>query len=125
MNKWDLDPETIQGDYSEAFQHHSHMFDNPKQIDKRFFNMEWIKCSDQPAPKVGKFLYSYHCGIGLGEWGQCYTINNGNSERSHKEYILILWPSEILDGNDPYTWNEEKMVEMDVSWMPLPESPKE
>jgi hypothetical protein len=81
---------------------------------------EWISVKDKPAPKEGKFLFKYYYGIGLGEWAQCYTIFNGNSERTHQAYILILWPSEILDGKDPFEWNEEYMIEMEVSWMPLP-----
>lgn len=85
----------------------------------------WVSCKDELPPKKGKFLFSYHCGIGLGCWDQCYTIINGNSERTHKAYILILWPSEILDGNDPFCFDEEKMKEMEMFWMPLPEPPKE
>lgn len=81
---------------------------------------KWIKCIDLPAPKDGKFLFSYHYGIGLGEWGQCYTVINGNSERTHDAYILILWPSEILDGLDPIEFSEEKMIEMNVKWMDMP-----
>ena len=86
---------------------------------------EWIKCSDRLPPKLGKFIYNYYYGIGLGEWGQCYTIINGNSERTHEAYILILWPHEILDGLFPYEWNDERMIEMEVNWMPLPDAPNE
>lgn len=83
--------------------------------------MEWFECKHTPAPKKGKFLFSYHFGIGIGEWGQCYTTINGNSERTHHAYILILWPSEILEGDVPFEWDEEYMIEMEVSWGPLPQ----
>lgn len=87
---------------------------------------QWIKCSDILPPKKGKFLFHYHCGIGLGSWGQAYTLINGNSERTHKIYFLVLWPMDISENSDePMRWNEEKMIEMEVSWMPLPEGPKE
>jgi Protein of unknown function (DUF551) len=85
--------------------------------------MQWIKCSDRLPPKDTKFLYSYHCGIGLGQWGECYTVIRGNSERTHHAYILILHPCEILDGNDPWSCDEKTMIEMEMSWMPLPEVP--
>lgn len=81
--------------------------------------MKWIDCKIQLPPKDRKFLFSYHCGIGLGEYGQCYTISHGNSERTHKAYILILNPSDILAGEDPFTWNDEKMIEMDVKWISI------
>ena len=87
--------------------------------------MEWISTKHKLPPKEGKFLFSYYYGIGLGEYGQCYTTINGNSERTHKCYILILWPSEIEEGREPYKWDEEKVKEMDLYWMPLPQSPKE
>ena len=83
--------------------------------------MDWISVEDEAAPKKGKFLFSYHYGIGLGQWGQCFTTINGNSERTHEAYILILWPSEILEGEKPFEWDEEFMKEMEVSWMPLPD----
>lgn len=86
---------------------------------------EWIKCSDNSAPKEGKFLFNYYYGTGLGEWGQCYTIINGNSERTHEAYILVLWPSEILDGSNPIIFSEEIMKDMKMSWMPLPQPPKD
>lgn len=83
--------------------------------------MEWIDCKSEFPPKKGKFLFKYHYGIGLGEWGQCYTIFNGNSERTHEAYILILWPTEILDGREPFQWKEDYMIDMEVFWMPLPD----
>ena len=81
---------------------------------------KWVDCKDEMPPKDKKFIFSYHCGEGLGQHGQCYTIINGNSERTHHAYILILWPSEILDGNDPMQFDDEKMIEMEIKWMPLP-----
>lgn len=87
--------------------------------------MEWIKCSDKMPPKLDKFLFHYWCGIGIGSWGKCYTIINGNSERTHESYILILWPCDILGGEDPYCWDENYMIEMEVQWMPLPKPPEE
>ncbi len=81
---------------------------------------EWIKASDMMPPKDCKFLFSYYYGIGLGEWGQAYTIINGNSERTHESYILILHPSEINDGELPFVWKEDKIIEMQVKWMNLP-----
>jgi hypothetical protein len=86
--------------------------------------MEWIKCSDKPAPKDKKFLFSYHCGIGLGCWGQAYTTINGNSERTHHSYFLVLTPMDISENDgEPFIWGEKKMIEMEVSWMSLPLSP--
>lgn len=85
---------------------------------------EWISSKDQHPPKHEKFLFSYEYGIGLGEWGLCYTEINGNSERTHEAYILILWPSEINDGNCPMTFHTYQIVEMDFLWMPLPLPPK-
>jgi|GEM_PF-7028501 hypothetical protein len=81
--------------------------------------MNWIKCEEKEAPKNEKFLFKYHYGIGLGEYGQCYTTFNGNSERTHEAYILILHPSEWEEKN-PFEWSHERMIEMEVSWMPLP-----
>jgi len=85
--------------------------------------MYWISCKDNLPPKDKKFLFSYHYGIGIGQWGQCYTVINGNSERTHEAFILILHPLEILDGSEPFQWNESYMKEMNVSWMPLPKEP--
>jgi hypothetical protein len=86
--------------------------------------MEWIKCSDQLAPKDKKFLFSYHCGIGLGCWGQAYTTINGNSERTYHSYFLVLTPMDISENDgEPFIWGEKKMIEMEVSWMPLPDKP--
>ena len=82
--------------------------------------MNWNSVKSIPAPKNEKFLFSYDYGIGLGQWGQCYTVINGNSERTHEAYILILHPSEILDGAEPFCWDHERMVSMDVYWLPLP-----
>lgn len=86
--------------------------------------MEWISVKNKAAAKNGKFLFNYHCGTGIGEWGQAYTITNGNSERSHAAYILVLDPISINDGNEPFQWTEEYMIHMDVLWMPLPPPPK-
>jgi hypothetical protein len=86
---------------------------------------EWISVKDEPAPKTGKFLFYYHCGIGLGSWGQAYTTINGNSERTHHVYFLVLWPQDISENDgEPMQWWESKMIEMDVYWRPLPERPK-
>jgi hypothetical protein len=85
----------------------------------------WFDCKETPAPKEGKFLFHYDHGIGLGQWGQCYTTINGNSERTHEAYILILHPSEILDGSEPYCWSHEKMIEMGVSWKSIFRKQKE
>ena len=95
-------------------------------IDETTFGVrpKWISVKQEMPPKDKKFLFSYHCGEGLGEWGQCYTVFNGNSERTHEAYILILWPSAILDGNEPFCWSEEKLIEMDVKWMLLPKPPR-
>ena len=87
--------------------------------------MEWIDVNDLLPPKNIKFLFNYYCGTGIGEWGQCFTVTNGNSERTHKCYILILNPS-LLVGNqeEPFEWDEKKMIEMEVSWMHLPKPPE-
>lgn len=80
----------------------------------------WINAQDTLPTKRRKFLFSYHSGTGLGQWGQCYTIINGNSERTHEAYILILDPQSILDGEEPFQWNDKKILEMEVSWMEIP-----
>ena len=88
--------------------------------------MEWIKCSDNLPPKNIKFLFSYFYGVGIGCWGQCFTIINGNSERTHESYILILNPELMVgDQDQPIEWNEATMIDWDVYWMPLPKSPEE
>lgn len=87
--------------------------------------MEWISVSEQEAPKTGKFLFSYHYGIGIGEWANTFQHRNGDSFLTDvKKYILILWPSEILQGCDPMEWDNGKMIEMEVHWMPLPNPPE-
>ena len=86
--------------------------------------MEWVKCAKKMPPKDQKFLFHYFYGTGIGEWGQCYSIINGNSERTHEAYILVLWPSEINDGNSPFIWDENYMNEMEVFWMLLPDPPE-
>jgi hypothetical protein len=86
--------------------------------------MTWFKCSEQLPPKEEKFLFHYYFGIGLGNWGQSYITINGNSERRDERYILVLWPSEVLDGlSNIFEWTEKTMVEMEVSWMHLPKYP--
>ncbi len=85
---------------------------------------EWISVKDKPAPKNGKFLFHYHYGIGLGSWGQAYTTINGNSERTHEIYFLVLWPRDVSE-EEPMEFDEKKMIEMEVSWMPLPAPPDE
>lgn len=88
------------------------------------FRPKWISVKDKAAPKKDKFLFSYHYGVGLGNWSQAYTTFNGNSERTHEIYFLILWPMDISENNgEPMQWTEEKMIEMDVMWMPLPKPP--
>ena len=85
---------------------------------------EWISVKDLPARKNNKFLFSYFGGIGLGCWGQAYTTINGNSERTHEAYFLVLNPCDISeDQGEPFEWDEEKMIEMEVSWMALPKPP--
>lgn len=92
---------------------------------KIFVRPKWISVKDKAAPKKDKFLFSYHCGVGLGNWSQAYTIFNGNSERTHEIYFLVLWPMDISENNgEPMEWTEEKMIEMDVMWMPLPKPPE-
>jgi hypothetical protein len=92
---------------------------------KKEEKLEWISVKIKTAPKDSKFLFSYHCGIGLGAWGQAYTNINGNSERTHSLYFLVLCPMDISENNgEPFQWNEDKMIEMEVYWMPLPKSPK-
>jgi len=88
--------------------------------------MKWIKIEDQSPPKDKVFLFSYFYGIGLACWGQCFTTINGNSERTHEAYILILNP-DLMVGNqgEPMEWDEECMKTMEVSWMPLPNPPEE
>lgn len=85
---------------------------------------KWISVRNELAPKSGKFLFYYHCGVGLGSWGQAYTTINGNSERTHKTYFLVLWPMDISENDgEPFQWNEDKMIEMNIYWMPLPLPP--
>jgi len=88
---------------------------------------EWISCKDSLAPKKGKFLFHYCYGIGLGNWDRIYHFQNGGHSFLSDEckYILVLWPSELKEGceNFPMQWNENKMIEMEVSWMPLPKPP--
>ena len=50
--------------------------------------MKWIKCSDQPAPKDRKFLFSYYYGVGIGRHGQCFTTIIGNSERTDRKSVV-------------------------------------
>jgi hypothetical protein len=82
---------------------------------------EWIDCKTQMPPKNRKFLFSYYYGIGLGEWGQCYTTINGNSERTHEAYILVLSPAALLNPEEPFTWDESYMIYMEVKWKFLTE----
>lgn len=86
----------------------------------------WIKCSEKMPPKDKKFLFSYFAGIGIAKWGTTFKIINGNSERTEEKYILVLEP-DFMVGNidEPFEWNEKYMIEMDVSWMPLPSPPTE
>ena len=93
---------------------------SPVKDSFRYIEGTWIDCKKCHPPKNAKFLYKYHYGIGLGQWGKCYTTVNGNSERTHESYILVLHPAELLDHGHPFEWNEEKMVEMEVLWRPLP-----
>jgi hypothetical protein len=79
--------------------------------------MEWISVKTCLPPKNGKFLFRYHYGVGLGNWGRCYKIINGNSEYDQEKYILILWPSEIVAGERPFEWDEEYLTKMDIEWM--------
>lgn len=83
--------------------------------------MKWTKCSDQMPPKDEKFLFSYHYGIGLGQWGLHYKIIHGDSERFPEGYVLILHPVEINGGDSPFQWDEEYMIKMKVEWMLLPD----
>ena len=86
----------------------------------------WISVKDEMAPKKGKFLFHYHCGVGLGAWGQSYTDIHGNSERTHEAYFLVLWPQHVSENDgENFEWDEDKMIEMDFYWMPLPKPPKE
>lgn len=86
--------------------------------------MEWISVKNKEAPKTRKFLFYYHCGIGLGNWGQAYTCINGNSERTHKSYFLVLWPMDISENDgEPMQWDEKKMIEMEMYWMEIPKPP--
>ena len=88
--------------------------------------MKWIKCSEKLPPKQEKFLFHYYYGIGLGSWGTKYTYFDGDSwDQGEKIYLLILWPQEARDSKgDIYEWDENYMIEMGVSWMPLPKSPQ-
>ena len=87
---------------------------------------EWIKCTDEMPPKDRKFLFYYHCGMGLGAYGQGYTNILGNSERTHKIYFLVLWPMDISENDgEPFQWNEEKLIEMKVLWRGLPDPPED
>lgn len=81
--------------------------------------MTWTSVKDKMAPKNSKFLFKYRFGIGLGEWGQCYEDVNGNSELGKKAYILILWPSEIVAGEQPLEVNEEEMIDLEMEWKAL------
>jgi len=91
--------------------------------------MEWISVDDCPAPKEGKFLFHYHCGIGLGNWSRVYHFQKGGHSYLSDEckYCLILWASEHAPGTekDAMEWDENQMIEMEVKWMPLPDAPKE
>jgi len=86
--------------------------------------MRWVKCRHREAPKDRKFLFYYHCGMGLGAWSQGYTTSNGNSERTHHCYFLVLYPCDESENDTPFQWSETYMVEMDVSWRELPSPPK-
>lgn len=86
---------------------------------------KWINCEEKMPPKNKKFLFSYYFGIGLGCWGQCFTTINGNSERTHEAYVMVLDPH-LMVGNqeEPFEWSEQYIKEMDVFWMDLPNEPK-
>ena len=85
---------------------------------------QWIDCKSQLPPKEGKFLYSYFYGVGLGEWGKRYAFVYGKSRPTSDSYILVLWPSEIENGDTPIHLNEQEMIEMEMFWMPIPEGAK-
>jgi hypothetical protein len=82
---------------------------------------KWVECVKKFPPKNKKFLFSYDYGIGIGAWGQCFSVINGNSERTHEAYILVLNPH-LMVGNqeEPFKWDENKMLDMEVKWMDLP-----
>lgn len=81
---------------------------------------DWKYCKDELPPKNKIFVFNFYENIGLGRWGQCYTVFKGNSERTHEAYILIIDPQQILDGEDPYEWQDERMIEKELKWM-IPE----
>jgi len=85
---------------------------------------QWISVKDQLPPKDSKFLFSYYYGVGLGLWNQVYRQFNGDSNREGFSYYLVLTPSDPSEGDETFVWDENKMIEMDVFWMPLPEPPK-
>lgn len=83
--------------------------------------MEWISCKDELPPIDEKFLFHYHCGTGIGEWAYTYPVIEGHSIATDPKYLLILWPSEIVAGESPLEFDDRKMIEMDIYWMPLPQ----
>lgn len=90
---------------------------------------EWIKATDQMPPKESKFLFHYYFGIGIGDWSRIYHFQDGGHSYLSDEYryCLVLWASEHKKGMEEKAmqWDEEKLIEMKISWMPLPKPPEE
>jgi hypothetical protein len=88
---------------------------------------QWINVKDQCAPKKGKFFFHYFGGMGLAEWGTRYEDRNNNSEYAGECYHLVLSPSQV-NGNsridEVMEFDDNKMIEMEMKWMLLPEPPK-
>lgn len=89
---------------------------------------KWISVKDNAAPKEGKFLFHYRCGLGLGEYGSRFEDINNNSEYAGDCYHLVLSPQEVNPNSrycDVMEWDDDKMIEMNVFWIPLPHPPQE
>ena len=84
---------------------------------------EWISVKDKSPPKDQKFLFSYYAGIRLAQWRQCYTTINGNIERTHEAFCLVLEPFDESE-DERFEWPEDYLKYLDVYWMPLPKPPE-
>jgi len=89
---------------------------------------QWISVKDKSPPKEDKFLFHYHFGTGLGNYGRRYRDINGNSEYLGECYHLVLWPEEVNSNNrykEVMDLDEEQMKDLEMLWAPLPSPTKE
>lgn len=83
--------------------------------------MKWTESSQELPPKDKTFLFRYDMGYGIGAWDREYIIVNGNSELLNECYVLINVTENYMGYIDPYFWNDEKMIKMNIKWTLFPE----